>query len=44
MVREVYCTYTSLKSWFGIGNVSALVNLRRNGVGGGVGSVGRDGC
>ena len=43
MSREAYCTYTSLISWFGIGGVSALMNMRRNGVGGGgVGSVGKD--
>ena len=42
MSREVYCTYTSLISWSGIDSVSALVNLRRNGVGGEVGSVGKD--
>ncbi len=42
MSREVYCTYTSLISWFDIGSVSALVNVRRNGVGGDVGSAGKD--
>ena len=42
MYREVYCTYTSLIFWFGVGSVSAFVNVRRNGLGGVVGSVGKD--
>ena len=42
LLRGFYCTYTSLSSWFGIGSVSALVNRGRNGIGSGVGSVGKD--
>ena len=42
LFREVYCTYTSLFSWFGIGSVSALVNRGAQWNGSGVGSVGKD--
>ena len=42
MFREGYWTYTSLITWFGIGSVSAVVNVRRNEVRALVGSVGKD--